>query len=270
MRPMRSDADLERELEDWLGAEAAPMPEHRLRAVVDEFPRHTQVGRRTGLARSWGASLAAAAAAAVLLVVVVAGPGVWDRVGTLIGSGGQRTPPVWRAAEEFIRSAPNRRNPSPDSYGNAQVWGYLHSTDGDHEPAEYVAYPDFSGVGAKNWNDAGYVNLFVGRAPGEDRLTMHPWGGGDDIRSSIVAWTSPIAGSVTASGSVEVAGDCGDGTTFTIDRRHTTLESFSLPTGSRTFSVMTDVAIGDTLYFIVEPGADSNCDTTWLTLTISG
>jgi hypothetical protein len=266
---MRSDVELERELEDWLEAEAAPIPEHRLRAVVDEFPRHAQLGRRTGLALWWSASLATAATAALLLIMIVAGPEVWDRIGSLIGSGGQPTPLVWRAAEEFIRSAPDRRNPSPDSYGNANVWSYLHSTDGDHEPAEYVAYPEFSGLGAKNWHDVDYVNLFVGRAPGEARLTMHPWGGGDDIRSSIVAWTSPIAGSITVDGMVEVAAECGDGTIFTIDRGRAGLESLSLRNGSRTFSISTDVAIGDTLYFIVEPGADSNCDTTWLRVKIT-
>ena len=88
------------------------------------------------------------------------------------------------------------------------------------------------------------------------------------MRASIVAWRSPVDGVVTARGDVQGDQSCGDGTVLSIDDASTTLETIDVQRGVSAFEVRADVTEGDTLYFRVDPGNDSNCDTTWLRLQI--
>ena len=266
---MTTDRDVEGMLADWLEEEAAPIPDHLLAKIVDTPSRHAQLGASGSLGGALGRSLLAVAAAAVLLLAVVTGPTLLDRLSALVGSLLRPEPMTWDAALDF-RTLTEARNPSPDRHGNADVWSYLHGADGDHDPDDYLKLVDHRAIGPKNWYDRGYVNLFVGAAPGEDRLTMHPWGGAEDIRAAILAWRSPIAGEVTVTGTVEVDATCGDGVIFSLDRGPDGLERIPVAFGSREFSVTTPIRIGESLYFHVEPGTDATCDTTWLTLRIEG
>jgi hypothetical protein len=47
--------------------------------------------------------------------------------------------------------------------------------------------------------------------------------------------------------------------------------NFSLPNGTRAIDLALEMSRGETLYVRVEPGSSGNadCDTTWLTLTIT-
>jgi hypothetical protein len=263
---MKNDADLERELEAWLSESASPMPDRLAESIADVPARHGQV---SGRARPiWMRRVAfASALAATVVVLAIVSPIIVQRTQTFFGSASSPPTFTWDAVLNF-REAPNQLNPSPDSYGNPAVWSYLRSQSTAHDPSEYIPFADFEPSGEKNWYDADYVNLFVGLAPGDDRLTLHPWGGSDDVRASIVAWRSPVDGAVTMRGDVQGDRSCGDGTILSIDQASTTLESIDVHRGVAAFEVRADVTEGDTLYFRVDPGNSSNCDSTWLRLQI--
>ena len=62
----------------------------------------------------------------------------------------------------------------------------------------------------------------------------------------------------------------GSGIIWSIGQGSTTLVSSVLPSGgSMSFSVSATVQAGDTLYFVVDPGFDSLCDSTDLSLLIT-
>lgn len=64
-------------------------------------------------------------------------------------------------------------------------------------------------------------------------------------------------------GRAEVDGSCGDGIIFSIEHGTRVVEAFALPRGSRTFEHdVGTLQAGEVLYFIVDPGANSQCDTT--------
>ena len=265
---MKNDVDFERDLELWLEESASPMPDRLAESIATVPERYGQLAggvRPIWLRRS---SIAAALAASALLVAVV-GPILVERTQNFFGSVSSPPPTyTWDAFLNF-REWPNQLNPSPDAYGNTHVWSYLRSRDSGHDPDGYVPLADFEPDGARNWYDADYENLFVGYAQGADRLTLHPWGGGPgDVRAAIVAWRSPVDGVVTAQGDVEVDASCGDGTILSVDHGSTTLETVDVQRGLTAFEVTANVRVGDSLYFRVDPGADSNCDTTWLRLRI--
>jgi hypothetical protein len=174
----------------------------------------------------------------------------------------------WDAMLQF-RENPIQLNPAPDAYGHAVVFSYLRSSGPAHDPAEYVPLPEFEAEAIQSWYDPEFGNLLVGWAPGDDMLTMHPYGGGSDIRAAIVAWRSPVKASLSVTGSLEVDATCGDGIVFSIEHGTRVFETFPLPSGSRTFEHDVEVFYaGEVLYFIVEPGADSRCDTTRFNVTI--
>jgi hypothetical protein len=179
-------------------------------------------------------------------------------------------PLTWDPAFDF-RRWPDQANPTPDRYGNQAVWSYMQSAGFDHDPSQYMLLPDFAGpdVGREDWYNDEYGNLIVGYAG--DAMLMHAWGGRvqSDIRSSILAWRSPVGGRITVTGSATVEAPCGDGVIFWIDRHADSLESAALEGGRHDFDLEITVSPGTTLYFGVDPGFDSNCDSTYLQLTIS-
>jgi hypothetical protein len=87
----------------------------------------------------------------------------------------------------------------------------------------------------------------------------------------IVAWRDPFGGPITVSGLVEVDAACGDGIDVSVDQGGRTIEQFSLSSGTRPIDLVIVMRRGETLYVRVEPGSSGNadCDTTWLTLTIT-
>ena len=190
-------------------------------------------------------------------------PGVLDRTGW------------WDAAADF-RVSPNQANPSPDRYTNPGVWSYLASASFAHNPGAYSLMPNYS-IDGLQWNDPAYVNLLVGISPTyRPLIVMHSYGGRviNDGRMAILAWTSPISSSVTVRGSVELpdlsACSTGGGIIWSIDKGTQALSQSVLPAGgSDNFRLIVKVVKGDTLYFIHDPGFDSNCDSASVNLVIS-
>lgn len=270
---MRSDADVERTLEDWLEEEARPIPPHVLESVIAGASQRAQLGHAGPLSAGpvLQRFLLASAAAAMLLLVVIAGPIAVERIGSLVGSlpasdAGQRH---WDPFLDYV-GAPNEINRSPDAYGNVGVWSFMETTGGVHDPGNYRLLPAYQVVDAstEQWYEPSLLNLVVGRAIPERAMLLHPFGGGDDIRGAVLAWRSPIADAVSVTGHVDVDASCGDGIVLGIDRNADQLDAITLPAGGRDFTVTVEVAEGDSLYFIVEPRADSLCDSTYLRLSI--
>jgi hypothetical protein len=265
---MKSDEEIERLLEDWLLDEAEPIPQPLLESVLDGVSRQSQDRPRTVIGSGWLVRpfATAVAAAALILVAIFIAPkvvpqlqAVWRGVtGTPSGE-----PMHWDAMLQF-REYPIQLNPAPDAYGHAVVFTYLRSSGPAHDPAQYVPLSAFESQGLQRWYDPALDGLFVGWAPANDGLlTMHPYGGGVDSRAAIVAWRNPVDASLRLSGRVEVDGTCGDGIIFSIEHGTRVFETFALPRGSRTFEHDVDTfQAGEVLYFIVDPGANSQCDTT--------
>lgn len=264
---MRSDEEVERLLEDWLTDEAQPMPQEVLENTLESVARTPQTRART-LAWGWiRGPVGAIAAAAVLILVIVAGGLTIDRIGSLIPTQSASAGPVevWNPVADFGRWS-NRTNPSPDSYGNPEVWSYLNSSL-THTPVVYELLPTLAG---STWTDQRFVNLYAlldGRG-----LELSPWKGPDSERFIILGWKSPIAGTVNVAGTFALVNDTctGSGITFSVDRVSESLLMTEIPTGgSDDFALSTTIQRGDSLYFIVGSGATSTCDSTNLTLEIT-
>jgi hypothetical protein len=267
---MRTDAEIEHEVEALLIEQARPMPADVLETVLGRFPAHPQVapaGRRSG----WLARMTLAATVGVVAVLAVFGaPVVVDQVGALLSSrpadGGPETTMRWDAMRQFS-AAPDERNPAPDGYGHPLVFSYLYDGGFVHDPSHYVLLRIFESGTVQRWHEPAIDGLYVGWSEGIGRLELQPSGGGAEGHAAIVAWRSPVDAAVLLSGEVEVDASCGDGIRFSIDRGAQTIETFGLPIGVRTFTQTLEVSTGDTIYLIVEPGSSSRCDTTWLSAT---
>jgi hypothetical protein len=212
--------------------------------------------------------------------LVVAGAPLWQAV-EFTPSG--PAPPVvgsrpftWDPVRDWLR-APAESNPSPDSYGNAAVWSYRGSNGFEHDPASYTLLPRYSVPDAnrEEWNDPGFINLIVGRIDFDRAILMHSWGGREFGfgRNAVLAWTSPVGGRVTVRGEVRLvhtACTVGSGIIWSVDRGSESLQTTILPAGgSTTFDLAITVRKGETVYFIHDPGFDSNCDSAFVTVSIS-
>jgi hypothetical protein len=260
--------DLDRRVEEHLASTASRMPDYLRASVLEDIPRRGQVGpgwpRVGAMARL---SLAAGVLAATVFVVVRA-PALLDPAGPGAGDRASATPDfVWDAVLNF-----RDRNPSMDVYGNPSVWSYLHAPGGVHDPTQYLRLTEFDQGAGEAWIDPAHEGLAIGVVPGANGLTVEPWGrSATEIEAAIVAWRDPFGGPITVSGLVEVDAACGDGIDVAIDQGDRTIEQFSLPSESRAIDLAIDMRRGETLYVRVEPGTSGNgdCDTTWLTLTIT-
>jgi hypothetical protein len=277
---MRSDDEIERLLEDWLGDEARPIPHDVLESALEAVSRTRQEGpRRIGPVWLRSRPMGLLAAAAVLILVVLAGGLTVDLVGSLgpSESASAGTPQTWDPSADFGLVSP-RQNPGPDRYGNPAVWSFLRTPGAEHDPSTYFLLPDFADppptFAGETWYDSDYVNLLIGRRAGDDAINMHPWSDGAIRKDAILGWTSPIAGQVTVEGTVARAQhscpvDAGD-IIFSIERGTVSLEQTVLGFAQNAkFSLTTSVSIGESLYFIVDADADASCDLTELRLTIS-
>lgn len=204
---------------------------------------------------------------------------------------------TWSLASDFA-VAPNQANPSPDGYGNPSVWSFRQSASPAHVPAEYALLanfvPELVGVaGLQSWQGTEVLDPSAnlpqvnfnsltttvfpnGLAIPGRTIDVHPFG----TRLAVVAWRSPIAGTVAVSGGVvDRDGSCGDGFDWSVDKGSATLagaavgngasQQFAAGTGGSALSSV-GVAVGDVLYFTVGPGArgDYQCDSTGLDITI--
>jgi len=272
---MTSDRDVEQRLEDWLDAEARPMPHEALESALEAVARTAQVGKGS----RWPAwtqrrAFSRVATAVVVLLVVTAG---WLTLGALApfidgtGSSPSGSPQTyrWDPVADF-RRAPYQLNPSPDSYGNEGVWSYRRSTKSAHDPLDYFLLPVFT---SDAWQDRDYVNLFIGVGAADGALYIHPWSDGTVRKHAILGWTSPITGEVSVSGAVvRVQSDCevpSANVIFTIDRGAETLHTVAVDVGgSATFDLTATVSAGETLYFVFDADSDARCDLTALRLVI--
>lgn len=138
---------------------------------------------------------------------------------SLIGSG---EVPVWSLHGDFLYY-PDNQNPSPDRYGNPDVWHYRHSVGPGHDPAAYAYYTDYfmdwSGI-AEAWT-AGTINEsftpLLGVRSDDGGAVLHPY-----EFATVASWRSPIDGWVGVKGNFfDVHRDCGDGVTWIIDHEMT-------------------------------------------------
>ena len=218
------------------------------------------------------------ATAAVLVLIVVAGGLAVDRIGSLFptesASTGARQ--IWDPSAD-LGIASKRQNPGPDSYGNLAVWSYLRSPGVEHNPASYFLLPDFANslpeFGFEVWYDGDFGNLLVGWGANKDAIYLHPWSDGAIRKHAILGWTSPISGPITIEGVIaraqhtcpEPAGSI----FFSVDRGAESLKKIVLALGqSAKLSLTTSVSVGESLYFVVDAGADASCDGTELRLKI--
>lgn len=191
---------------------------------------------------------------------------------------------VWGLFRDFL-FYPNQQNPSPDQYGNADVWHYRYSVSLNHNPAGYVHYTDYiiEWDGAReSWtaNPASEYNTpLLGARPYQGVGVLHP----DDTSLSLASWRSPVNGVIAVSGYFDdIHADCGEGVDWAVERE--TLGgplviaqgTVKGPPGELNdrfeFNFILPVAVDDYLDFIIDPGLDGNsaCDTTWADITIVG
>jgi hypothetical protein len=191
------------------------------------------------------------------------------------------TAPQWSVAHDFSITD----NPAPDSLGNSDVWSYEQAPIADlGDPADYTLLPNNStDAGAcsniEAWDVGGglpVVDFNPSAAPisctsvtvPAQTVVMHP----SDSDYSIVAWTSPVSGTISVAGSfVSMDANGGDGTTWDVDNGATTLASGSNDVGgSGNFDPPSfAVTSGENLYFILGPTDGATYETTELNLTIT-
>ena len=188
---------------------------------------------------------------------------------------------AWDPVADF-RLFPNQTNPSPDSLGNPGVWNYMFSDNLAHDPTHYHLLPHYSIIDAnrEEWDSGDPSSPFrtplVGHLAQGRLIVLHPFGGQQISfgHFAILAWRSPVAGTIDVNGNVFLGDfsctNLGSGINWSIDNGSSSLLTSSLPSGgSLNFSLSTTVRVGDTLYFIVDPGFDSLCDSTDLSLLIT-
>ena len=272
--------DLEQRLRGWLVDDARPMPGQVLTASLDAIPITRQVPRTRWIRwLRFGPSPTIATAAAVIAVAILGAALISSRPGNGPGAG----PRAWDPAAEFRRS-PNEENPSRDSAGTPDVWRYLASGADAHDPAAYQPLSAFyvtdaPGQEDQAWHHPGFDYLQVGVAPtgvpggpaqpgSEPAIMLMPSTDNGTTRSAVLAWRSPASGIVTVTGSVMVA-YCGnydgDGIDFSVDSGSASLFTAHIAyRGEAQVQATTSVIAGDSLYFIVAPGADAECFMTTL------
>jgi hypothetical protein len=266
-----SDHDLDRELADRLARRARPASPRVLDTALARIRTVPQARAAHG---AWmDRAVLAVALAGVLVLAVLAGPPAVDRLAGLTGgprqTGASSQPGMlWSGALQF-RAAPNQQNPVGDGYGNDDVFSYLRNGGSVDDPVGYLVLPDFASDGIDRWYDPNVPGLYLGLGPGPNRLELRPSGGGDTSHAAILAWRSPVDASVTVTGSIEVDAACGDGILFSIHQGVTTIEQRALANGTVQFTDDVVVRTGETLYVLVAPGANDQCDTSWLTVDIA-
>jgi hypothetical protein len=275
---MSSDDQLERQVERWLAETARPMPPELLDDVLLELPRTSRRSwRPAGIPWRARRPVLAVGIAAVLIVAVgLAGNAVPFLQRWLPAGAGSPAPTglvrTWDPAADF-RVGSLAANPSDDAYGNAGVWAYLYGPSTAQDPASYALMPTFN-VKLDQWWVPAFRTLNIYPNPDGTALELHSFRTGNEgIRTAILRWTSPVAAQVRLHAQFTLGQTCqvqGDGVIVSVDDAATRLWTAAIPAHeTRTFDTTIAVETGAPLYVVVEPGADSNCDTTTLVLRIS-
>ncbi len=143
----------------------------------------------------------------------------------------------------------------PHGLGNGEgCWESEHTA--DHDPKAGVNFSDDT-------------HNLVGLVWPPHSFLVHP----APDRLAIVAWKSPLRGTVDIRGSFSKLDEsCGNGVLWFIDQGNVTLDNGELAAGGRERFYLQNVGVrpGEVLYFIVDPKAgDYNCDSTGPEITIS-
>jgi hypothetical protein len=195
----------------------------------------------------------------------------------------------WKLAFD-LRNHPNQ-NPFPSDFGKPTAWSLRQSTslqrDGDY-PLLRAYSSTFGSAGLKAWHGNKSANcgrlpaigvnttdksvqLCTGQVPASAAFVVPAAN-----RMPVVAWTSAYDGSVTISHDAiaDLDRTCGDGVSYFVDLGTTQLSAVTLANGGGTTlpEMLVPIKRGQSLYFIVSPGPNSNsgCDTTQLQITIDG
>ena len=180
---------------------------------------------------------------------------------------------AWDAEADFER-APRPANPGHDIYGNT-AWFYLYSGTPAHEPSDYHLLPNFVAlnptweVWRRHYPDEAGPSIGIG----DDWIVMHP-GHPNLGQNAVLGWRSPMAASVALSAAIATSAqstcDVGaNGVLWSIDQGSRTLLSGALgPGASENLELETTVALGESLYIVVNDAGDSNCDTARVQLAI--
>ena len=162
------------------------------------------------------------------------------------------------------------------------VWYFMQSSSLNHDPSTYSFLPDFANPcqgSAANavqcWQnlqgDIGSPKVIVNPSDKQD-VFYPPSSFAIAPRNSalgIVAWRSPITGTVMISGvytALEVP--CSNGLIWSVDKEGTILKKGKLITGSASFNVQSNIKSGDVIYFTIDPDGSQDCDTTGLKVQI--
>jgi hypothetical protein len=200
-------------------------------------------------------------------------------------SGNAENAPQWSVAHDFATSP--QANPSPDSLGNAGVWSYLQVPWTTEEPPPApsadtllpghganscgeFAWTGASGLPSVAFN-ASAATATCGTAAGPMHSVVMEPSAGD---YAIVAWKSPVTGTIAIAGSFEsMDASGGDGSNWYVQNGSTTIASgANVVGGSGAFDpAPLAVTQGQTLYFILGPSSsgDATADSTELSLTIT-
>ena len=182
---------------------------------------------------------------------------------------------LWEAAADFARGAA-ARNPGRDAYGNTP-WFYLYSGTTAHEPSDYRALPAFEvrDPFLELWYSVpgpfNHTGVWIGWSAG--RITMHP--GHPGLRqNAIIGWRSPVTTSIRLAATIEQNQiGCAvpqNGVVWSIDQGASTLRSGRLAPGEDvSVEMVTPVAAGEPLFLVVDANGDSNCDGTFVDLTLT-
>ena len=191
----------------------------------------------------------------------------------------------WDLSEDF-RKAPNQANPSPDSYGNEDVWHYMRSSGRDRDAATYSLLASYGEALAcpnpqcqpltqvEGWKtpENTYEIPYLVKRSTDGQILVHP-----TDSNSVVGWRSPITGKITISGEIRDGHvGCCDGVDWYIHRGSgESLASGAIGVGgAESFGrqSLTDVRVteGEFIYLVVDMHATAGEDTTELDLSISG
>jgi len=199
---------------------------------------------------------------------------------------------TWNLPNDLLKTS----NQISFNQGARDVWYFMQSTSFVHNPIRYSLLPDYEALcqitptgssgpetvpGLPCWknfsqpadhlpqadlNVTNTAQVRHGVTFPPHAFAVHP----SPIGFAIVAWRSPVRGTVNVNGFFTDLNPCSNGVIWTIDRGATTLASGEINDNSESFNLsQVHVARGQVLYFIVDPNGDYSCDTTQLELNIS-
>jgi hypothetical protein len=214
-------------------------------------------------------------------------------------------PLVWDLAGDF-RPSPNAQNPSPDAYGNPNVWHYMTNAaatfdrDGNYTllttfktgelgmwPVNTPFFQEWKIFGDTPWvgknTSESTLDLFFQIPVPAGAALLHP----NYDRNVVIGWRSPIEGEVSVEGKIESINFCGGsteegGVTWNIDKNSGPSNPGSIASGAIDALSYQDflsgeggdslrrvsVKVGDMIYLVVGPRSNYACDWTLVDLSI--